>query len=79
MSRYETVLSDYEVVLEYKMLRDPSIYVKFQVEGKENEFVLIWTTTPWTLPSNVAVMVNPETSTLEHDQEMRHSYSRKHA
>ncbi len=58
--RCETVLSDYEVVLEYKMLRDPSIYVKFLVEGKQNEFILIWTTTPWTLPSNVAVMVNPE-------------------
>ena len=58
--RCETVLSDYEVVLEYKMLRDPSIYVKFPVEGKENEFILIWTTTPWTLPSNVAVMVNPD-------------------
>jgi isoleucyl-tRNA synthetase len=58
--RCETVLSDYEVVLDYKMLRDPSIYVKFPVEGKENEFVLIWTTTPWTLPSNVAVMVNPD-------------------
>ena len=42
------------------MLRDPSIYVKFPVEGKQNEFVLIWTTTPWTLPSNVAVMVNPD-------------------
>jgi len=58
--RDETVLSDYEVALEYKMLRDPSIYVKFPVEGKQNEFVLIWTTTPWTLPSNVAVMVNPD-------------------
>ena len=58
--RCETVLSDYEVVLDYKMLRDPSIYVKFPVEGKPNEFVLIWTTTPWTLPSNVAVMVNPD-------------------
>jgi isoleucyl-tRNA synthetase len=58
--RCETVLSDYEVVLEYKMLRDPSIYVKFPVEGKQNEFILIWTTTPWTLPSNVAVMVNPD-------------------
>jgi len=57
--RDETVLSDYEVVLEYKVLRDPSIYVKFQLEAKDNEFVLIWTTTPWTLPSNVAVMVNP--------------------
>lgn len=58
--RCETVLSDYEVVQEYKTLRDPSIYVKFPVVGKENEFVLIWTTTPWTLPSNVAVMVNPD-------------------
>jgi isoleucyl-tRNA synthetase len=56
----ETVLSDYEVALEYKMLRDPSIYVKFPVEGKQDEFILIWTTTPWTLPSNVAVMVNPD-------------------
>ena len=58
--RCETVLSDYEVVLEYKILRDPSIYVKFPVQEKQNEFILIWTTTPWTLPSNVAVMVNPE-------------------
>jgi isoleucyl-tRNA synthetase len=58
--RCETVLSDYEVVLEYKMLRDPSIYVKFPLDGEEKAFVLIWTTTPWTLPSNVAVMVNPE-------------------
>ncbi len=56
----ETVLSDYEVALEYKMVRDPSIYVKFPVESKQDEFVLIWTTTPWTLPSNVAVMVNPD-------------------
>ncbi len=58
--RCETVLSDYEVVMEYKMLRDPSIYVKFPLVGEQNEFILIWTTTPWTLPSNVAVMVNPE-------------------
>ena len=58
--RCETVLSDYEVVLEYKMLRDPSIYVKFPVVDKPDEYVLIWTTTPWTLPSNVAVMVNPD-------------------
>jgi len=58
--RDETVLSDYEVVLEYKTLRDPSIYVKFQVEDKPTEYILIWTTTPWTIPSNVAVMVNPD-------------------
>jgi len=57
--RCETVLSDYEVVMEYRMLRDPSVYVKFPVKDKDGLFVLIWTTTPWTLPSNVAVMVNP--------------------
>jgi len=58
--RCETVLSDYEVVLEYKMLRDSSIYVKFPIVDRPNEYILIWTTTPWTLPSNVAVMVNPD-------------------
>jgi isoleucyl-tRNA synthetase len=58
--RCETVLSDYEVVLEYRELRDPSIYVKFPIEGRENEHILIWTTTPWTLPSNTAVMVHPD-------------------
>ena len=56
--RCETVLADYEVS-EYKDLEDPSIYVKFPIEGKENEYILVWTTTPWTLPANVAVMVNP--------------------
>jgi isoleucyl-tRNA synthetase len=57
--RCETVLSDYEVVLAYTMLRDPSIYVKFPLTNSPKESILIWTTTPWTLPSNVGVMVNP--------------------
>ncbi len=57
--RCETVLSDYEVH-EYQVLTDPSIYVKFPVEDDENTFILIWTTTPWTLPANVAVMVHPD-------------------
>jgi isoleucyl-tRNA synthetase len=57
--RCETVLSDYEVTLAYTVLRDPSIYVKFPVVSHPKEYILIWTTTPWTLPSNVAVMVNP--------------------
>lgn len=54
------MLSDYEVSESYKDLMDPSIYVKFKVRGSENEYLLIWTTTPWTLPGNVAVMVHPE-------------------
>lgn len=57
--RCETALSDYEVA-EYRELTDPSIYVKFPLKGKPNEFLLIWTTTPWTLPANVAVMAHPD-------------------
>jgi len=58
--RCETVLSDYEVSENYKDMMDPSIFVKFKVLGSENEYLLIWTTTPWTLPANVAVMVHPD-------------------
>jgi len=70
--RCETVLSDYEVVLEYRDLRDPSIYVKFPIEGREKERILIWTTTPWTIPSNAAVMVHPdyEYARVRHDDEI---------
>lgn len=57
--RCETVLADYEVT-EYRDLEDPSIYVKLPVKGREKEYILIWTTTPWTLPANTGVMVHPE-------------------
>lgn len=57
--RCETVLSDYEVSESYRDLMDPSIFVKFKVVGRD-EYLVIWTTTPWTLPANVAVMVHPE-------------------
>ncbi|HLI45895.1 MAG TPA: isoleucine--tRNA ligase [Geobacterales bacterium] len=56
--RCETVLSGYEVAEGYKDRRDPSIYVKFKLQD-ENAYLLIWTTTPWTLPSNVSVAVHP--------------------
>jgi isoleucyl-tRNA synthetase len=46
--------------LEYATVTDTSIFVKFPVKGKKNEFLIIWTTTPWTIPLNLAVMVNPE-------------------
>ncbi|MCW1300876.1 MAG: isoleucine--tRNA ligase [Candidatus Nanoarchaeia archaeon] len=55
--RCATALAKHE--LEYKKLEDLSIYVKFKLKGKENEFLVIWTTTPWTLVSNLAVMANP--------------------
>lgn len=57
--RCETTLADYEVS-EYKILRDPSIYVKFKVKGTENTYLLVWTTTPWTLPANAFVMAHPD-------------------
>jgi len=60
--RCETALAGYEATDEYRTVKDRSIYVKFPIEGKEREFILIWTTTPWTIPANVAVMVHPDES-----------------
>ncbi|MBI4894204.1 MAG: isoleucine--tRNA ligase [Candidatus Aenigmarchaeota archaeon] len=45
--------------IEHQKTRDPSLFVKFRLKGRQNEYLLIWTTTPWTLPANVAVMANP--------------------
>jgi isoleucyl-tRNA synthetase len=56
-SRCQTTLANYE--LEYGEQVDPSIYVKFKIEGAENEYFVIWTTTPWTLVSNMAIMAHP--------------------
>ncbi|MCQ5362786.1 MAG: isoleucine--tRNA ligase [Candidatus Methanomethylicia archaeon] len=58
--RCETVLAGYEATDEYREIEDDSIYVKFRIEGREKDYIVIWTTTPWTLPANVAVMVNPD-------------------
>ncbi|MFH1398667.1 MAG: class I tRNA ligase family protein, partial [Candidatus Woesearchaeota archaeon] len=54
----ETALAKHE--LEYQNVHDDSIFVKFKVVGTKNEFLVIWTTTPWTIPFNLAVMVHPE-------------------
>ncbi len=54
----ETALAKHE--LEYNEVSDDSIFVKFKVEGKENEYLIIWTTTPWTIAYNLGVMANPE-------------------
>ncbi|MCC7549949.1 MAG: isoleucine--tRNA ligase [Methanobacterium sp.] len=56
--RCETALALAEI--DYENKEDPSIYVKFPLKGTENEFVLVWTTTPWTLPANLAVCVHPD-------------------
>ncbi|MCL2528632.1 MAG: isoleucine--tRNA ligase, partial [Defluviitaleaceae bacterium] len=56
--RCGTPLSSHEVSQGYKDVTEPSVYVRFPVAGKENEYLLAWTTTPWTLPSNVGLCVN---------------------
>ncbi len=57
-SHCATALAKHE--LEYKEIKDTSIFVKLKIADKENEYLIIWTTTPWTIPFNLAVMVNPE-------------------
>ncbi|MEX0608468.1 MAG: isoleucine--tRNA ligase [Balneolaceae bacterium] len=54
-----TVLSSHEVSLGYKETQDPSVYVKFKADSGDNTFFLAWTTTPWTIVSNMALAVNP--------------------
>ena len=58
--RCGTALSSHEVAQGYKNVTEKSIFVKFRRLGLQNEFFLAWTTTPWTLPSNVALCVNPK-------------------
>ncbi|HQP33175.1 MAG TPA: class I tRNA ligase family protein, partial [Candidatus Cloacimonas sp.] len=55
-----TPLSSHEVAQGYKDIEDPSIYVKFKALDEENTYFLAWTTTPWTLISNVALAVHPD-------------------
>ncbi len=58
--RCGTSLSSHEVAQGYKDVKDKSAFAKFLVKGTTNEFLLAWTTTPWTLPSNVALTVNAD-------------------
>ncbi|MFA6551891.1 MAG: class I tRNA ligase family protein [Candidatus Paceibacterota bacterium] len=76
--RCETTLANFEVTQGYKDINDLSVYVKFQIpnfkfqikskiqnpneETEDKTYIIAWTTTPWTLPGNVALAVNPETS-----------------
>jgi len=56
--RCGTGLSSHEVAQGYKDVKEATAFVKFKVKGEENKYILAWTTTPWTLPSNVALAVN---------------------
>lgn len=57
-TRCETAVAYNEI--EYKKQKDVSIYVKFPLKNKKDSYLVIWTTTPWTLPGNTGIMVHPE-------------------
>jgi len=63
--RCETPLSQHELAQGYEEVEDPSIYVKIQLKDNPTKFIIIWTTTPWTIPGNEAVAVNPNEQYIE--------------
>jgi isoleucyl-tRNA synthetase len=59
--RCETAISQHEILTEdYRELVHESVYLELPITGRSNEYLLIWTTTPWTLPANTAVAVDPK-------------------
>ena len=65
--RCGTALSSHELALGYDTAKDPSVYVLYPLVGEEERFLLIWTTTPWTLAANFAVAVHPDLPYVEVD------------
>lgn len=59
--RCGTAISQHEILTEdYKEISHESVYFKLPIRDRENEFLVVWTTTPWTIPANVAVAVDPK-------------------
>lgn len=68
--RCATPLSNFEIAMDnsYKDVEDYSIYIKFQLKDKPNQYLLAWTTTPWTLIGNVGLAVNPDSDYIQVQQ-----------
>ncbi len=58
--RCGTALSSHELALGYKKVKENSIYIKFKLNNAPNTFILVWTTTPWTLPANTGLAIGPD-------------------
>ena len=71
--RCGTPLSDHEVALGYDEATDPSVFVRMPLVDKPDTSLLVWTTTPWTLPGNVAVVAHPDVEyvTVERENDGR--------
>jgi isoleucyl-tRNA synthetase len=63
--RCGTAISSHEVAQGYKSVKETSAVARFRIKGRENVYILAWTTTPWTLPSNVALCMNPNETYVE--------------
>ncbi len=72
--RCGTALSSHEVAQGYKDVKETSIFVRFKLQDKDNTYFLAWTTTPWTLPSNVALCMNPNEDYVEIKAEDGNNY-----
>ncbi|MCC7460124.1 MAG: isoleucine--tRNA ligase [Proteobacteria bacterium] len=59
-TRVTTPLSNFEANLNYQDVQDPAVTAKLRLKDDPTTFILVWTTTPWTLPSNLATAVNPK-------------------
>ena len=62
----ETALAKHE--LNYKEVKDHSIFLKFKIKDKSNDYLIVWTTTPWTLPGNVALAVGADITYVRTEQ-----------
>lgn len=72
--RCGTSLSSHEVAQGYKDVKETSCIAKFKVKEEENAYILAWTTTPWTLPSNVALCVSPKDKYVKIEMEDKTKY-----
>ena len=59
-ARCGTSLSQHELIDSYKEMTHTSVYIRLALAGREREFMLVWTTTPWTLSANTALSIHPE-------------------
>lgn len=70
-----TVLSNFEAGSNYQMVNDPAIIISFPLVDEPETSFIAWTTTPWTLPSNLALAINPNFTYVKiHDTEKNKTY-----
>ena len=77
--RCETGVSQHEQAEAYKNITESSVYLKFKLKNRPNEYLLAWTTTPWTLSANVLLAINPRFDYVKAKQQNHYLYLSKDA